>query len=281
MVRQETFEDYEGFCEKFKPKKTTDDCYTPPPIYEAVLTWARAEYNIPATAPILRPFKPGGDYQAEEYPPDCVVLDNPPFSILSEIIRWYNAHGIKFFLFAPSLTLFNSGARVNYVVACAKITYHNGAIVNTSFITNLGDVFINVAPSLRDAIAAANTAAKANKPQLPQYEYPNAIISAARLNKIVTHGVAMKLYKNECAFIRKLDGQSKKEIFGGGFLLSSDGEKKHADAIKAAQDAKAAKAAAASSGGKLSADGAIVFDLSPREKEIQRMMDNGVQPQYD
>lgn len=26
----EKFEDYEGFVEKFKPKKTTDDCYTPP-----------------------------------------------------------------------------------------------------------------------------------------------------------------------------------------------------------------------------------------------------------
>lgn len=28
--RQLTFEDYDGFVEKFKPKKTTDDCYTPP-----------------------------------------------------------------------------------------------------------------------------------------------------------------------------------------------------------------------------------------------------------
>lgn len=25
------FRDYEGFVEKFEPKKTTDDCYTPPP----------------------------------------------------------------------------------------------------------------------------------------------------------------------------------------------------------------------------------------------------------
>ena len=27
---KEKFEDYEAFVEKFKPKKTTDDCYTPP-----------------------------------------------------------------------------------------------------------------------------------------------------------------------------------------------------------------------------------------------------------
>lgn len=30
------FEDYDGFVEKFKPKKTTDDCYTPPDVYDCV-----------------------------------------------------------------------------------------------------------------------------------------------------------------------------------------------------------------------------------------------------
>lgn len=29
-VSKEKFEDYEGFVEKFKPKLTTDDCFTPP-----------------------------------------------------------------------------------------------------------------------------------------------------------------------------------------------------------------------------------------------------------
>lgn len=29
-IRQQTSDDYESFVEKFKPKKTTDDCYTPP-----------------------------------------------------------------------------------------------------------------------------------------------------------------------------------------------------------------------------------------------------------
>ena len=35
MTREEKFNDYAGFVEKFKPKKTTDDCYTPPAVYEA------------------------------------------------------------------------------------------------------------------------------------------------------------------------------------------------------------------------------------------------------
>ena len=30
---------YDEFVDKFKPKLTTDDCYTPPIVYEAVLKW--------------------------------------------------------------------------------------------------------------------------------------------------------------------------------------------------------------------------------------------------
>lgn len=32
-------ESYEEFTEKFKPKKTTDDCYTPPSIYAVIRDW--------------------------------------------------------------------------------------------------------------------------------------------------------------------------------------------------------------------------------------------------
>ena len=35
--------DYEGFPDKFNPKQTTDDCYTPRAIYEAVLGWLKAQ----------------------------------------------------------------------------------------------------------------------------------------------------------------------------------------------------------------------------------------------
>ena len=37
--------DYKEFVDKFKPKKTTDDCYTPPEIYEAVKDWAIKEMD--------------------------------------------------------------------------------------------------------------------------------------------------------------------------------------------------------------------------------------------
>ena len=96
---------YEEFVDKFKPKKTTDDCYTPPAIYEVIRDWACNEFEIDP-AVIVRPFYPGGDYEHYEYPDGCVVLDNPPFSILSKICNFYLERGIKFFLFAPSLTCF-------------------------------------------------------------------------------------------------------------------------------------------------------------------------------
>ena len=100
-------ESYEEFVEKFKPKKTTDDCYTPPRVYEAVKDWVVKEYGIDPTK-IVRPFYPGGDYERFEYPEGGVVLDNPPFSILSKILRFYDERGIAYFLFAPTLTIFSS-----------------------------------------------------------------------------------------------------------------------------------------------------------------------------
>lgn len=96
MARQLSYED---FVEKFKPKKTTDDCYTPPTIYEIIKNWACQEYGIDPDK-IVRPFYPGGDYEEFDYPPGAVVLDNPPFSILAQICEWYLQRGIPFFLFA-------------------------------------------------------------------------------------------------------------------------------------------------------------------------------------
>ena len=74
--------DYDGFVEKFKPKKTTDDCYTPEPVYNAVRDWVVEEYGLDASK-FVRPFYPNGDYENYDYPDDCVVVDNPPFSILA------------------------------------------------------------------------------------------------------------------------------------------------------------------------------------------------------
>lgn len=51
------FTDYDGFVEKFQPKKTTDDCYTPIDVYECVKVFFVEKYNLQGKK-ILRPFKP-------------------------------------------------------------------------------------------------------------------------------------------------------------------------------------------------------------------------------
>lgn len=39
-------EEYQSFVDKFKPKKTTDDCYTPGPVYDAVRDWVVTRYGL-------------------------------------------------------------------------------------------------------------------------------------------------------------------------------------------------------------------------------------------
>ena len=55
MYKQSQFEDdnaeYAAFVEKFKPKKTTDDCYTPENIYNAVADWAANKYGFDRFGP--------------------------------------------------------------------------------------------------------------------------------------------------------------------------------------------------------------------------------------
>lgn len=46
QVTLSEFDSYQDFVEKFKPKKTTDDCYTPPDVYEAVRDWAVNRYAL-------------------------------------------------------------------------------------------------------------------------------------------------------------------------------------------------------------------------------------------
>ena len=265
MLQQAQFEDdnadYAAFVEKFKLKKTTDDCYTPENIYNAVADWAAKKYGFDK-AKIVRPFWPGGDFERFTYPKDCVVLDNPPFSIMAKILNFYNRERIRYFLFAPGLTQFSNAATgdTNFITAHCSITYANGAIVRTGFNTNMGDYLIETAPDLHaiiDKIDKANQ--RANKKKMPQYEFPDCVITAARCGWMSIHGQDFKVRRADACFIRKLDAmsQSGSGIFGGGFLLSE-----RAAAERAAAERAAAERAAVH-----------VFELSPRELEIQRMLD--------
>ena len=106
--RREIHEDYDGFVEKFKPRKTTDDCYTPQPVYDAVLGWLRENADIEGRE-IVRPFWPGGDYEHYDYPDGCVVVDNPPFSIFTQVCRFFQSRNISFFSVRAASDVAQSG----------------------------------------------------------------------------------------------------------------------------------------------------------------------------
>ena len=252
---------YKLFVDKFKPKKTTDDCYTPPEVYEVIKQWVLEEVPQIRELRIVRPFYPGGDYKAEDYT-GAVVIDNPPFSILAEIKRFYLDRGVPFFLFAPALTILSTDdKRLTSIVANCAITYHNGAVVSTSYISNLfGDTALILAPELARRVKEAQQAVKAPNTQ-PRYEYPPNVVTGATLNKYIIRGVSLRVLREEVHFTRALDSQRKvgKSLYGSGFIVSDRVAKILQSAPKHSREIP------------------IYWELSDREQEIIRQL-NGASP---
>ena len=225
---KEKFEDYEGFLEKFRPKKTTDDCYTPEQVYEAAAKYVAAWYGVERSR-MVRPFWPGADYKSFRYVPESVVVDNPPFSILAEIIQWYLAKKIHFFLFAPALTVMGNVRfdGVTAIFANADITYENGAKVPTAFVTSLDPDFVTFSDPLlgemiNEAVKKTETERKQKK-NVKKYIYPTEVVTGAMINTWVSHGAAIAIRREDAVFIRGLDSQYMvgKNIFGGDFYFQN------------------------------------------------------------
>lgn len=241
--------EYQLFTDKFKPKKTTDDCYTPENIHAAILHWAAERYGF-SESQAMRPFWPGADYTEILYPPGCVVVDNPPFSKLTEIQRYYQKRKIPFFLYAPALTVLTRDPGITALAVGADIRYENGAIVPTSFRTNMSpDVTCQTAPDLKKIINTENQKNLPPNKKNPKYVYPENVIHIGLLARLSSYDVPYTLYSSECSFVSKLDSQKSlgKSIFGGGFLLST------------------AAAAAAP---------AVKWELSQKEKDVIQLLDD-------
>lgn len=251
MTKGET---YEEFVQKFEPKRTTDDCYTPEPVYDAVAGWVERRYGIPRER-FVRPFWPGGDYEAEDYPEGCAVVDNPPFSILSRIKRFYRDRGVPFFLFAPTLTLIGDGEFCAVAVG-ASVTYENGAKVSTSFVTNMEPgVRLMTAPDLYEAVTEADELVRAEgRRELPKYAYPDHVVTSAMAARWSKYGVEVSVPASESVCISALDMQRTRGIgaYGGALLLSDRMARERAAAERAARERAAAER----------------WQLSPRELRI-------------
>ena len=207
MSKNET---YDEFVNKFKPKLTTDDCYTPPKIYSVVLEWVKKYYGV--NERIIRPFNPNDDYKKYNYS-NAVVVDNPPFSRLAEIIDYYLDNNVKFFLFAPGLTCFNylcKNRKICILPIDVNITYENGARIPTGFITNLENNAININSELYKLIKNCHED-KSQRKINHSYDY----ICIGNCNKLAKRGIDFKI-KSFKEYVRKKDNY---EIFGGGALL--------------------------------------------------------------
>ena len=215
MAKGET---YEEFVAKFKKNapKTTDDCYTPQPVYEVVKEYALKLAGLTEeTCTPVRPFYPGGDYRNYNYPADAYVIDNPPFSILSEIRQFYMERGIKYFLFAPEKTIFAcmNTCQDTRIPTDVTITYNNGAKVATAFVTNVlgSDILIKTAPELRKELRRTIALTQGNKNNVlgVKNEYPRNLFPFQKVTAVLYADFQIK--RSECEIIHKFKMRSECE----------------------------------------------------------------------
>ncbi|EJW94008.1 ParB-like nuclease [gut metagenome] len=253
------FHDYESYLAKFKDKnhaKTTDDTYTPRDVYDAVVRYVESIYPLEGKQ-ILRPFYPGGDYRHAEYPADGVVIDNPPFSIFMEIVRFYSARRIPFFLFGNGMTIGKATAYCSLVIANGQIIFGNGACINVNFATNLlpDEVMITTACELRKQIASCPSQHRPAK--LPKYRYPDNLLAISTLNTIANGDEDVRIFRKEATRVSKLENRGR--LFGDHWLISDEAAARVAAARVAAARVAAARVAAA---------GVTEVHLSPHERAI-------------
>lgn len=200
--------------------KTTDDTYTPRDVYDAVVRYVGSVCDL-SDKVILRPFFPGGDYEHSDYPPNGVVIDNPPFSMFTAICGFYTLHHIPFFIFGPALTISSCCKYCTAVIVGRAITFENGAQVPCSFASNLfADTMIMTAPQLDNLLAGCPS--QNRKKNLPKYDYPEEVLSVSDMQTISRGGIEFAVSRSECDIIRKLDNHPQRGgLFGDHFLLSA------------------------------------------------------------
>ena len=192
-----------------------------------------------------------------------MVIDNPPFSIMTKVVKFYEERGIDYFLFAPHLTNLGIRAAHSHICVGVSVTYENGAVVNTSFVASRGPL-IRSAPDLYRILDEANAAnIKAKKaPPRPVYTYPDNVMTSSSVALFSKYGIE---YREDIGvFVRAMDAQREagKGIFGAGYIVPEEAARKAQEAARKAQEAarKAREAAR-----KAQKEKAQCWELSMRE----------------
>lgn len=197
--------------------KSGDEHYTPQPVYDAVKRWL---YPKIAMHNFVRPFYPGGDYERFDYSEDgTVVVDNPPFSKLSEIVDFYIKNDVPFFLFAPGLMTFNILQRgrdevISCVITRHQIVYESGLSLPTSFVTNikLSDSHTVILAGTLDEMIAEAQQQKAKK---RRRNHERTVKNSGEMRKYVVPGKDICVRYSE---VLRYDVNGTK-IFGSGIRL--------------------------------------------------------------
>lgn len=274
------FHDYESFIAKFADNpKTTDDCYTPPDIYDAVVKWLGTKIDLTGKQ-ILRPFYPGGDYVMAEYPEDGIVIDNPPFSIFTKIVKFYCTRNVPFFLFGPGLTISACCRWCTAVIVSEQIRFSNGAMVRCNFASNLfGDAVMYSSPELSKMIKKCPS--QNQKVNLTKYSYPDELCSVNHMQTIAKGDYDFIIHRDECKIVKDLDHHPKASgLFAEHLLLSSGKAAAKVAAMAAAKAAaKVAAKVAAKAAAEAAAKAALPVPLSDKEKRIISRLANHDNPE--
>lgn len=192
-------------------EKDTDNVCTFNDVYGSVRRTVALEYKL-RESDFVRPFYSGDDYQHFPYTHDSVVVDNPPFSKLMEIIKFYVDNNIKFFLFAPGSTLGEYTCFCTGIAIGVDIIYPDGSVINTSFLTNLesDDIAIKSSRSFYYAVHDAND----TRPEI----YPHNVITVEMINKLSKSEINFEVPRSQCHFTRALDNQSNRQKASFGKL---------------------------------------------------------------
>ena len=210
---------------------TTDECYTPPAVYDTVLDYAVERYNL-QNKHIVRPFIPGGDYQKYVYDKNDVVIDNPPFSMTTKITKWYINHDIPFFLFINGIygVSLSRGLHGKATVIATNTNasfYHkpNNKVIKMGFVTNLEPKNIIIRG---DATLTNRLNGLIKKNSFKRFRYPENFLKNNDILAALQRNVELKLTTNNCLFEDNLDyhkaqihAKSQRfDVFGGGYLVN-------------------------------------------------------------
>lgn len=116
----------------------------------------------------IEPFYNGVDYTAIDYT-NKVVVDEPPFSQLMDILNYYRTNGVYFFLYIPALCDITELTRHRRTLIDTSVTLikQNDVTTFTSFITNLepSNVKLKTYPIFRENLINANAYERALRQQ--------------------------------------------------------------------------------------------------------------------